>query len=90
MIKDDSGLIVVDSAKAHQGASTVPHFINFTIVPKKKRHRGQKREAQAESTEQAPTGSKETTQVDTDGPDPFEQTLGFLGIGFVEDITKIY
>jgi hypothetical protein len=27
--------------------------------------------------------------VDTDGPDPFEQTLGFLGIGLVEDITKI-
>ena len=35
MIKDDSGLIGVDSAKAHQGASTVPQFINFTIVPKK-------------------------------------------------------
>ena len=67
--------------------------LSLSILPsfqKKKRHRGQKREAQAESTEQAPTGSKETTQVDTDGPDPFEQTLGFLGIGFVEDITKIY
>lgn len=67
----------------------MPQFINFTIVLLKC-YRGQKREAQAESTEQAaPTGSKETTQVDTDGPDPFEQTLGFLGIGFVEDITKI-
>jgi|OrbCmetagenome_4_1107370.scaffolds.fasta_scaffold422839_1 hypothetical protein len=78
-------MIVVDSAKAPQGASVY----QFYHRSKLKRHRGQKREAQAESTEAAPTGSKETTQVDTDGPDPFEQTLGFLGIGFVEDITKI-
>ena len=45
--------------------------------------RGQKREAHAESTEPAPTGSKEMTQVETDGPDPFEQTLGFLGTGLL-------
>eukprot|EP00435_Cladocopium_sp_Y103_P025487 s2072_g6.t1 len=68
-----------DSIDRYQTPSRAPSEDEPEAKQRVKRR--QKREAQAESTEQlAPTGSKETTQVETDGADPVEQTLGFLWI----------